>query len=407
MSIYRRGNSPYWYCEFEDAGKPVRKSTGVLISEKTKRAEERSKAAARQAEALVRQGYFKEKQEAAIASTKKAEINVSDFSKKFLDDAAITYQEKPKTVSFFNERVRALLTYAPLKQALLSRLDEELLAEFIQWRSGTSKVIGIRKKNGRSVTADTLRTVSIATVNRDLAVLRIMLNKARAWKYDVAQLRIRLLKGEQHRQRIMTKAEEIAYLAAAPELLRDFATLALNTGMRPDSEICALRWEAVDFRQGCIYVVKGKTDNARRPIPMIGLVRGMLLRRHKAANEPKTGFVFTRDKGETALPYSVIDTQHDRVLVALDWSERIRIYDFRHTALTRLYQSGTRVIDLKMIAGHASVKTTERYINLPEGHQREAFAQLEQFNIEAEKQAKAEAEKQQSAPKSRKAAKCA
>ena len=119
------------------------------------------------------------------------------------------------------------------------------------------------------------------------------------------------------------------------------------------------------------------------------------------------GGVFTRDKGETALSYSVIDTQHDRVLTTLAWKERIRIYDFRHTALTRLYQSGTRVIDLKMIAGHASVKTTERYINLPEGHQREAFAQLEQFNIEAEKKAKEEAKKEKSASKGRKPAKCA
>jgi integrase len=299
------------------------------------------------------------------------------------------------------------LKYSQLKETLLSRLDEELLAEFVQWRVGTTKVVGIRKKNGRTVTADTFRPVSIATVNRDLAVLRIMLNKARAWKYEVAQLRIRLMKGEQHRQRIMTKAEEIAYLAAAPELLGDFAALALNTGMRPDSEICALRWEAVDFRQGCIYVVKGKTDNARRPIPIIGPVSEVLVRRHEAAGKPTSGFVFTRDMGVTALSYSVIDTQHDRVLATLAWTERIRIYDFRHTALTRLYQSGTRVIDLKIIAGHASVKTTERYINLPEGHQREAFAQLEQFNIEAEKKAKAEAEKQQSAPKSRKKAKCA
>ena len=68
------------------------------------------------------------------------------------------------------------------------------------------------------------------TINRDLAVLRIMLNKARAWKYEVAQLRIRLLKGEKHRQRIMTKAEEIAYLALASELLRDFANPRLEHG---------------------------------------------------------------------------------------------------------------------------------------------------------------------------------
>ena len=105
-------------------------------------------------------------------------------------------------------------------------------------------------------------------------------------------------------------------------------------------------------------------------------------------------------------PKSKTFTQHDRVLATLAWTERIRIYDMRHTALTRLYQSGTRVIDLKMIAGHASVKTTERYINLPEGHQREDFAALEQFNIEAEKKAKEEAETQKTTPKGRKAAKC-
>ena len=407
MSLYARNNSPFWYCEFEDEGQVVRKSTGVLISDKTSKAEERSKAKARQAEARIKDGYFSEKVEALANTSRKAEISVSDFSKKFLDDAAITYQAKPKTVRFFNERVRALLKYDQLKNALLSRLDEELLAEFVQWRSGTTKVFGVRKKGGRSVTVDTFRSVSVATVNRDLAVLRIMLNKARAWKYEVAQLRIRLLKGEQHRQRIMTKPEEIAYLAAAPGLLRDFATVALNTGMRPDSEICALRWESVDFRQGCIYVAKGKTENARRPIPMIGPVRDILIRRHEDAGAPVSGFVFTRDKGKTSISYSVIDTQHDRVIATLAWPERIRIYDFRHTALTRLYQSGTRVIDLKMIAGHASVKTTERYINLPEGHQREAFEQLERFNIEAESRATAEAEKPKVASKGRIAAKCA
>jgi hypothetical protein len=46
------------------------------------------------------------------AATKKAEIAVSDFSKKLLD-VAICYKGKPKTVSFFNERVKALLTYEP------------------------------------------------------------------------------------------------------------------------------------------------------------------------------------------------------------------------------------------------------------------------------------------------------
>jgi integrase len=180
--------------------------------------------------------------------------------------------------------------------------------------------------------------------------------------------------------------------------------------MRPDSEICALQWSSVDFVRGCIYVQKGKTENARRPIPMIRSVLDVLRRRNREAGEPLSGYVFSRDKGATPISYSLIDTQHDRVLETLQWPERIRIYDFRHTALTRLYQAGTRVIDLKMIAGHASVKTTERYINLPEGHQREAFVQLERFNAEAEKKAKDEARKARTASsltKGCRATKCA
>jgi integrase len=103
--------------------------------------------------------------------------------------------------------------------------------------------------------------------------------------------------------------------------------------------------------------------------------------------------VFAGEEG-AALRYSVIDTQHDRTLEKLNWTseepgKRLRIYDFRHTALTRLYQSGAGTFTLKAIAGHSSVKTTERYINLPENHHMEAFAGLEAFN----ERAAAEAEK--------------
>ena len=71
MSLYQRKRpdgtllSPYWYAEFEDEGKPVRKSTEVLIGTKSPKALERSKDKARKQEALIRDRYFKEKKEAA------------------------------------------------------------------------------------------------------------------------------------------------------------------------------------------------------------------------------------------------------------------------------------------------------------------------------------------------------
>ena len=69
MSLYQRKdtegnlNSPYWYCEFNDGGKAVRKSTEVKIATRTVKAFEKSQAAARQQEALIKAEYFKEKKE--------------------------------------------------------------------------------------------------------------------------------------------------------------------------------------------------------------------------------------------------------------------------------------------------------------------------------------------------------
>jgi len=39
-------------------------------------------------------------------------------------------------------------------------------------------------------------------------------------------------------------AEEDLYLAKAPLLLRQFATVMVDTGMRPE-EVCRMRWENV------------------------------------------------------------------------------------------------------------------------------------------------------------------
>jgi len=66
-------------------------------------------------------------------------------------------------------------------------------------------------------------------------------------------------------------------------------------------------------------------------------VKGILERRHKDAKEPTKGFVFAREDGE-AIPYSTIDSQHDRCLA--DLSFKFRIYDFRHSFLTRLGEAG-------------------------------------------------------------------
>ena len=141
--------------------------------------------------------------------------------------------KKPSVI--YKERITALLKFDPLKKTVLSMIDEKLVSDY--WRSGKTRIYAIRGKEGKLSMADTYKPVSGATINRDLAVLKRVLNIAREWKYPVQQFKIRELFGEEGKERIVTHEEELAYLAAAPELLKDFAAIAIDTGLRPDSEL--------------------------------------------------------------------------------------------------------------------------------------------------------------------------
>jgi integrase len=104
------------------------------------------------------------------------------------------------------------------------------------------------------------------------------------------------------------------YLAAAPPLFADVATILTDTGMRPD-ECYSLRWEDITWvngRNGTLLVTRGNTAAARRVLPMTPRVRAVL-------------------------------------------------YSLRHTFLTRLGQSGCDAWTLARIAGHSSVAMSSRY----------------------------------------------
>ena len=97
--------------------------------------------------------------------------------------------------------------------------------------------------------------------------------------------KIKLLPGERHRERVVGPEEEARYLAAAPELLASIATVLADTGVRPDECHC-LRWEAIswiNFRNGSFLVTHGKTDAARRVLPMTTRVRATLQTRWENA----------------------------------------------------------------------------------------------------------------------------
>jgi integrase len=158
-------------------------------------------------------------------------------------------------------------------------------------------MVAIRGKQGKTTLMNTFRPVKVATINRDLAVLKRAMNKADEWNYRTKGSKNRNLHGDEGRERVITHDEEFAYLSAAPALLKDFATIAVDTGLRPASELGVLRWEHVHFEPagnakfGYLHVPRGKTKNSKRNVPLSARVRTILERRWETDGKPQFGFV--------------------------------------------------------------------------------------------------------------------
>ena len=92
-------------------------------------------------------------------------------------------------------------------------------------------------------------------------------------KVEKALPKVRMLSGEAHRERVLTSAEESIYLANASPLLHDVATILVDCALRPE-ECFRLQWASI--RDGQIEIQYGKTDNARRHIPVSQRVAAVL-----------------------------------------------------------------------------------------------------------------------------------
>jgi integrase len=387
--IFKRGKF-YWY-EFEFRGRRYRGTTSVLIG-KGVRGEESPKEKAKQVEAAKRT-------ELALgnAGIKKRPPapQFSDFVKQFENWLTAERASKPNTVQFYKDRIRQLLRFDKLRNAPLDLIDEQLVADYIQWRTKQTRQYALRMKEGIEL-ADTFEPVSIACVNRDLKALKRVLNIARIWKVITVVPIIQLLPGERNHERVLSHAEEALYFNAAPLLLRQFATVMIDTGMRPE-EICRMRWENVSLepvngaKYGYLHNPQGKTKWAKRNLSLTARVQALLGMRHEAAAKPKEGWVFTGGHKDGHVAYSTIDSQHGRTITRLNAKDAegnepknpitpFRLYDLRHTFLTRLGEANTDPFSIQRIAGHSSIVISQRYVHPTPERLEDAFSRLASYN---------------------------
>ena len=310
MALYQRG--PIWYADYYVNGQRIQEST--------------HRATRREAEKFLAE-RLSQAQRGYLRPNK---VLLADLGERYMAHAKLHKRSWPRD------------------QQLLTRL-ESLFGP----QCTLPQITALRLEDYQQVRAE---KAAPATVNRELALLKHMVNLAKRWEMfegtNPVALVTRLREGNL-RLRVLSEEEEAAVLGCSPPYLQDLIVFACNTGLR-SGDIFRLRWEEVDREAGWLHIVSEKT---RRELDLplneaaAGVVEawwGMRKCEYVFYN-PSTGERFKDVK--TGL----------KVACRRAGVKDVNWHTLRHTFASRLLRKGADLVTVKEFLGHSTVVTTMRY----------------------------------------------
>ena len=327
MGVYRRAGSPFYWYKFASDGKNVYGSTGATDFK-----------VAQQVYITERNKYIQRK-----ASGKLAPLKLRDLLATYLKD------------------------YARVNKSSFAR--DESVVEHLNGFFGEKQAADItprdleRYKATRRETVHAGKTISGATVNRELAILKTAFNKAIEWGLletnPVEKVKF-FSERDRARIRYLSADEKTKLLAAVTPELRRFIIIALKTGMR-FGEILALKWKDIDANANQLVIRKSKSGRMRF-VPL-----------HPDVSEaldamPRRGdHIFSDAKGGRYSRSCWIRTQFETALEQAGIQD-FHIHDLRHTFASELVMKGADLKTVSELLGHGSTRMTERYSHLSPHH---------------------------------------
>ena len=231
----------------------------------------------------------------------------------------------------------------------------------------------------------TARPLRPATVNRELACLRAMYNhlaKAHPQLRNPVS-KVKFLAEENQQDRVLTFAEQAAYLKAATPIVRDVAGLILETGLRPE-EVYSLRGANIDRDEGYLKIVASKTPAGKRRIELTPEARRIVSAR---MSESDSVYLFPC-KGDPTRHIPKVSNAHDRAVAASKVAP-FKLYCCRHTFATRAAEAGVDLATLAAILGHSRLQMVLRYAHPTQAHQSSAMQKFAAHNATREAKEKA------------------
>jgi integrase len=217
--------------------------------------------------------------------------------------------------------------------------------------------------------------VAFSTVNRELAILRILLRLAKRRKKIKAVPDFNL-QSEKSRKRTRTASAD-EYQALLSKMERQYQRPLIGlyeTAMRAN-ELLKLTWPKVDEKAGFIRLKPADVkEKMPRSVPISAALQTVLAELRAEQKQSKivdlSGRVFTRRDGK---PIKSLRKPFERACNDAQ-IEDLHLHDFRHTCITRWEMEGKPVGAIMAASGHHSLEMHNSYVNVNEHHLKAAFS---------------------------------
>ncbi|MBS3953673.1 MAG: site-specific integrase [Methylomicrobium sp.] len=236
------------------------------------------------------------------------------------------------------------------------------------------------------ITVETVKTIKQAkldsgvksgTVNRVMALLRAILNKAeREWLWLDKAPYIKMMPNKTKRIRWLTHAEAAKLLKELPDHLSAMMRFSLATGLR-ESNVVNLQWSQLDMQRRCAWIhadeAKGKKSIA---IPLNADALQVI--REQIGKHSLSVFTY---KGE---PVTRANNHAWRKALKRAGIESFRWHDLRHTWASWHVQNGTPLNILKELGGWSDIQMVLKYAHLSADHLSEYAENASRKNSKSE-----------------------
>ncbi len=263
-----------------------------------------------------------------------------------------------------NQTLSEFITYWNETYALPNGLSEtHYFIKDLEEKFGHLKLCNISRIQLESWKAEELVKNAPETFNRKLNTVKSIFARAVEWgKLQVSPAQfIKAVAVEPKNFRYLTKEEISRCLVNADLRLKKFLIFALNTGFRK-SNLKELSWDQIDMENRIITLTKTKANKILQfPI-----------------ND--TLYVELSSTYYPGIQGKILDVSNLRKefegLIKKIGIKKCRIHDLRHTFISHLVMSGVDLFTVSKLAGHSSVKMTERYAHLAPKFKQEAVNRI-------------------------------